>query len=61
MSIVLDKRVISSPYINDVISLEGIIDGVSAEEVPVLLAQLQAGTLDTPLTIVECQVDPSTN
>lgn len=60
MSIGLDSRVISSPYINDVISSEGVIEGIPSEEVPGLVAQLKAGALDVPLNLVECHISPIT-
>ena len=53
MSIVLDKRVISSPSINGAISDQGIITGVNQIEVQNLVLQLKAGALAVPLTVVQ--------
>jgi preprotein translocase subunit SecD len=51
MSIVLDKKVISSPTINGAISNQGIIEGMSAQEVNNLVVQLKAGALSVPLEV----------
>jgi preprotein translocase subunit SecD len=56
MSIVIDKRVISSPTINGAISTQGIIEGVSPTEVDDLVVQLKAGALAVPLALVECRI-----
>lgn len=53
MSIVIDKRVISSPVIRAAISNEGIIEGVPANEVQDLVVQLKAGALAVPLAVVQ--------
>lgn len=53
MSIVLDKRVISSPVIQAAISDRGIITGVPANEVRDLVVQLKAGALAVPLEVVQ--------
>jgi len=53
MSIVLDKQVISSPSINGAISDQGIIEGMSAQEVSNLVIQLKAGALSVPLEVVQ--------
>ena len=53
MSILIDKRVISSPVINDAISDQGIISGPPAGEVDDLVVQLKAGALSVPLTVVQ--------
>jgi preprotein translocase subunit SecD len=53
MSIVVDKQVISSPQINGAISSQGIIEGVSPEEVDDLVIQLKAGSLAVPLEVVQ--------
>jgi len=53
MSIVLDKQVISSPSINAAISKEGIIQGMSPDEVKNLVIQLKAGALSVPLEVVQ--------
>lgn len=58
MSIVLDTRVISSPVINGAISSAGIIEGVPSEEVPALVAQLQAGSGGGLLVLKESRVVP---
>lgn len=60
MSIVLDKKVISSPTIRASISTQGEITGVSAKEAEQLAIQLKAGALGVPLTVVSSQtVGPS--
>lgn len=60
MSIVLDKKVISSPTIQGSISNQGEITGVSAKEAEQLAIQLKAGALGVPLTVVSSQtVGPS--
>jgi preprotein translocase subunit SecD len=53
MSIVIDKRVISSPTINGAISTQGIIEGVPPTEVDDLVIQLKAGSLGVPLEVVQ--------
>jgi preprotein translocase subunit SecD len=53
MSIVIDKRVISSPQINGAISTQGIIEGVPPDEVDDLVIQLKAGSLAVPLDVVQ--------
>lgn len=53
MSIVVDKRVISSPQINGAISSQGVIEGVSPEEVDDLVIQLKAGSLAVPLEVIQ--------
>jgi len=53
MSIVLDKRVISSPRIDSAISNQGIITGVSQSEVNDLVVQLKAGALSVPLQVIQ--------
>jgi hypothetical protein len=53
MAIVLDKVVVSSPQINDAISSNGQITGVSAQEARDLVIQLDAGTLPAPLRLVQ--------
>jgi preprotein translocase subunit SecD len=52
MSIVVDKQVISSPTINGAISDQGIIEGMSQQEVHDLVIQLKAGALAVPLEVV---------
>lgn len=53
MSILIDKRVISSPVIQDAISDSGTITGPPANEVNDLVIQLKAGALSVPLTVVQ--------
>jgi preprotein translocase subunit SecD len=53
MAIVIDKRVISSPQINDAISSNGQITGVDAQEARELVVQLKAGALNVPLKVVQ--------
>ena len=53
MSIVIDKEVLSSPVINGAISGQGIIEGVSPDEVNDMVIQLKAGALSVPLEIVQ--------
>jgi preprotein translocase subunit SecD len=53
MSIVIDKEVISSPGIEGAISTQGIITGVSPDEVDDLVIQLKAGALNVPLEVVQ--------
>jgi preprotein translocase subunit SecD len=55
MSIVLDKKVISSPSINGAISSQGIIEGMPVKDVNNLVIQLKAGALAVPLTVVQSQ------
>jgi preprotein translocase subunit SecD len=57
MSIVLDKEVISSPVINSPIcGGEGIIEGMSLQEVQDLVVQLKAGALAVPLVVKSSRV-----
>jgi preprotein translocase subunit SecD len=53
MSVVLDKRVISTATIRDAIRDRGVITGPPREEVHNLVAQLQAGSLAVPLEVVQ--------
>jgi preprotein translocase subunit SecD len=53
MSVVLDKRVISSATIRSGIRDRGQISGPAREEVHNLVAQLQAGSLAVPLEVVQ--------
>jgi preprotein translocase subunit SecD len=53
MSIVIDKRVISSPTINGAISTQGIIEGIPATDVEGLAIQLKAGSLGVPLEQIQ--------
>jgi preprotein translocase subunit SecD len=60
MSIVIDKRVISSPQINAAISGQGVITGVPANQVKDLALQLKSGALSVPLEVVSSEtVGPS--
>ncbi len=51
MSIVVDKRVISSPTIQGAISNQGQISGMTLQEVQDLSIQLKAGSLAVPLEV----------
>jgi preprotein translocase subunit SecD len=53
MSIVLDKQVISTATINGAISDQGIIEGMTQQEVQNLVIQLKAGALSVPLEVVQ--------
>lgn len=53
MSVVLDKRVISTATIQSAISDRGQISGPAREEVHNLVTQLQAGSLAVPLEVVQ--------
>lgn len=53
MSIVLDKQVINSATIQNAISREGIINGLSASEVSTLAIQIKSGALEVPLEVVQ--------
>ncbi len=53
MSVVLDKRVISTATIQGAISNRGQISGPARDEVHNLVAQLQAGSLAVPLEVVQ--------
>jgi preprotein translocase subunit SecD len=53
MSVVLDKRVISTATIQSPIRDRGQISGPAREEVHNLVAQLQAGSLAVPLEVVQ--------
>jgi peptidylprolyl isomerase len=60
LSIAIDKVVVSSPVVNAAISDQGIIEGLPAEEVPILVSQLNSGALAVPLTVVTSLVlDPA--
>lgn len=56
MSIVIDKKVISSPRIDGAIQNSGIISGMNASEVRDLALQLKSGALAVPLEVVQSQV-----
>jgi preprotein translocase subunit SecD len=53
MSIVVDNVVISSPQINAAISSNAQITGITPEEANELVIQLKAGSLPTPLAVVQ--------
>ncbi len=60
MSIVVDKTVINTATIQDAISNEGVINGLSAKEVTNLVLQLKSGALSVPLEVVQSRtVGPS--
>jgi preprotein translocase subunit SecD len=56
MSVVVDKEVISTASINGAISSQGIIEGMSQEEVNRLVVQLKSGALEVPLEVVQRRV-----
>ncbi len=56
MSIVIDKKVISSPRIDGAIQNSGIINGMTASQVRDLALQLKSGALAVPLEVVQSQV-----
>ena len=53
LGIFLDGELISAPRVQAVIKDKGVIQGVSFEEAKILAAQLNAGSLDVPLTLIE--------
>jgi preprotein translocase subunit SecD len=56
MSIAIDKRVVFSPTIAAAISTQGIIEGLTPEEVADLVARFEAGVLAVQLDLVETRV-----
>lgn len=52
LSIVIDKRVVSSPVVNDGIRNQGVIEGLAPGEVDNLVTQLNSGALAVPLHVV---------
>jgi preprotein translocase subunit SecD len=56
MSVVVDKTVINTATINGAISSQGIIEGMSSEEVNRLVVQLKSGALEVPLEVVQRRV-----
>jgi preprotein translocase subunit SecD len=56
MSVVVDKTVINTASINGAISSQGIIEGMSQEEVNRLVVQLKSGALEVPLEVVQRRV-----
>jgi preprotein translocase subunit SecD len=53
MSVVVDKQVINTASINGAISTQGIIQGMSQDEVNKLVLQLKSGALEVPLEVVQ--------
>jgi preprotein translocase subunit SecD len=53
MSVVVDKTVINTASINGAIRSQGIIEGMSSEEVNTLVLQLKSGALQVPLEVVQ--------
>jgi preprotein translocase subunit SecD len=53
MSVVVDKQVINTASINGAISTQGIIQGMSSDEVNRLVLQLKSGALAVPLEVVQ--------
>jgi preprotein translocase subunit SecD len=53
MSIVVDKEVINTANIRDAISNQGIITGLSSQEVTDLSIQIKSGALEVPLEVVQ--------
>jgi preprotein translocase subunit SecD len=56
MSVVVDKTVINTASINGAISSQGIIEGMTQEEVNRLVVQLKSGALEVPLEVVQRRV-----
>lgn len=60
LGIFLDNELISAPRVQSVIEDRGIIEGVSLEEARLLAIQLNSGSLQAPLKIIQRQdVDPT--
>jgi preprotein translocase subunit SecD len=55
LGIMLDRELISAPRVNAVIEDKGVIEGLTLEEGQRLAIQLNSGSLDVPLTIVQEQ------
>jgi preprotein translocase subunit SecD len=53
LGIFLDNQLISAPTVQAVIKEQGVITGLSLEEARTLAIQLNSGSLDVPLTLVE--------
>jgi preprotein translocase subunit SecD len=53
LSVVVDKQVISTAEVRAPISSQGIIQGMSQEEVNALVLQLKSGALEVPLEVVQ--------
>ncbi|MCC6778784.1 MAG: hypothetical protein IT537_19520 [Hyphomicrobiales bacterium] len=60
LSVLLDKRVISSPRITGAIAARGIIEGVPPDDLDDLVIALRAGAFPVPLALVEQRVVPAT-
>jgi preprotein translocase subunit SecD len=56
MSVVVDKTVINTASINGAISSQGIIEGMTQDEVNRLVVQLKSGALEVPLEVVQRRV-----
>jgi preprotein translocase subunit SecD len=56
MSIVIDKRVVSTPVINSAIRNKGLIEGVPPGDVNTLVEQLNSGALAVPVRVVTSMV-----
>ncbi len=55
LGIFLDDTLISAPVVNDVIEKSGVITGQTLEEARLLAIQLNSGSLDVPLEIIQEQ------
>jgi preprotein translocase subunit SecD len=53
LGIFLDNQLISAPKVQSVIKEKGVITGLNLEEAKTLAIQLNSGSLDVPLTLVE--------
>jgi len=53
LGIFLDNQLISAPKVQAVIKEKGVITGLNLEEAKTLAIQLNSGSLDVPLTLVE--------
>ena len=53
LGIFLDNTLISAPTVDAVITNKGVIQGVTLAQAKTLVAQLNSGTLDVPLTIIQ--------
>ena len=53
LGIFLDDKVISAPTVQSVIKERGVITGLTIDEARTLAIQLNSGSLDVPLTVVE--------
>jgi SecD/SecF fusion protein len=55
IAIFLDNQIVSAPKVNDVIKDRGVITGVDLTEAKLLAIQLNSGSLDVPLKVIEEQ------